>query len=603
MNTAPRSCSPSVLAPAPRLRTSAVWTSAVWPGAALLLLAASASAQIGVTVRDESRIGAESGGFGGTLDPVDRFGEALAGLGDLDGDGVPDIAVGAPADDGPGINRGAVHVLRMNADGTVKASIELGEGSGGFPFALDDGACFGAALAALGDLDGDGVPDLAVGARDQDAPGASRGAVFVLFLNADGSVREATTIAEGQGGLSGTLDDFDYFGHGVAALGDLDGDGVTELAVGATGDDDAGPNAGAVTVLFLDAAGQVLSQQKITSGQGGFGDTLESGSNFGEGLAGLGDVDGDGIPDLAIGAWGEDDSSGPASGVVWTLLLNADGTVRAEQRITEGSGGFDGELDGNDAFGRSLDGMGDVDGDGVPDLVVGANGDRDGGSRHGAVWVLFLDASGAVRFDNKISETAGYFGGELENADFFGWGVAAAGDLDGDGTGDLVVGAPQDDEGGFDTGAVWVLSLSDGPIFGAGDAGATGGRSTAAAVSVRNGSGINPVVFQPVGLPLLGIDWDATVDTTALGGTGFTLAAVFGASSSGLVVTPGELLVDPSGGLLASSSAFAFGTSATHTFALPADSSQAGVTVHVQVLVTIGTTNTLTNALEVTLGR
>ena len=301
-----------------------------------------------------------------------------------------------------------------------------------------------------------------------------------------------------------------------------------------------------------------------------------------------------------MGAWG-DDNAGTSSGAIWTLLLNVDGSVKAEQKISEGLGGFDGNLTSNDAFGVSLESLGDLDGDGVSDLVVGAKGDDDGGSRRGAVWILFLKRDGAVKFQNKISPEAGRFEGPLNNADGFGWGVALVGDLTGTGTQVLAVGAPEDDEGGFDTGAVWLLSLETGPNFNLGDFSGNSPRGAAAGLQLRNGSGVNPVIFTSMELPLIGQDWNATVDTSALGGAGLTQAGFFAAGLPGVLTAFGELLVDPSGGALASTTVFSFG-SAIHTLPIPADPSIAGTSLASQVVAIFGTTRTLTNALDLTLG-
>ena len=158
--------------------------------------------------------------------------------------------------------------------------------------ALANGDMFGSSVAALGDLDGDGVADMAVGAPSEFGTG-SGGAVHVLFMNANGTVKSSQKIGSGIGG-GPTLADGDYFGHSVASLGDLDGDGVTDLAVGADKDDTGGYNRGAVYVLFMNANGTVKSSQKIASGIGG-GPALANGDRFGSSVTSLGDLDGDGV--------------------------------------------------------------------------------------------------------------------------------------------------------------------------------------------------------------------------------------------------------------------------------------------------------------------
>ncbi|HZM00696.1 MAG TPA: integrin alpha, partial [Planctomycetota bacterium] len=133
-------------------------------------------------------------------------------------------------------------------------------------------------------------------------------------------------ITEDRGGFSGVLDTDDAFGSAATAIGDLDGNGVTDLVVGAVGDDDGSADKGALWVLFLDTDSSVKSFQKISALEGGFG-TPPGASGLGSAVANLGDLDGDGVTDLAAGMpFG---SAGPVtgSGTVWILFLNADGSV------------------------------------------------------------------------------------------------------------------------------------------------------------------------------------------------------------------------------------------------------------------------------------
>ncbi len=425
-------------------------------------LALPATAQLGVL--SEQKISDTMGGLaGGPLRNGDEFGYSAASLGDLDGDGITDLAVGARNDNDGGIDRGAVWILFMNTDGTVGSSQKISNLSGGFTGVLDDLDNLGSALAALGDLDGDAIEDLAVGARFDDDGGLNRGAVWILFLNADGTVKSHQKISNIEGGFAGVLDDSDQFGMSLASPGDLDGDGNPDLAVGANLDDDGGVNEGAVWILFLDADGTVKSHQKISSTAGGFGGLLDSADQFGTSLAALEDLDGDAVVDLAVGAVGDDDG-GNLRGAVWILFLDTNGTVQAEQKISATAGGFSGDLSDSDLFGSSLASFDDLDGNGTPDLAVGAITDDDGGADQGATWLLFLDPDGTVGSEQKISETAGGFGGVLDSFDNFGISGTSLGDLDGDGTPDLAVGAHRDDDGGSSAGAIWVLFLGNDTI-------------------------------------------------------------------------------------------------------------------------------------------
>ena len=330
----------------------------------------------------------------------DYFGRSVSGAGDVNGDGFADLIVGAPDDDDNGSNSGSARVF-SGVDGSVLHTF-LGDAAGDY---------FGRSVSGAGDVNGDGFADLIVGADDDDN-GADSGSARV-FSGADGSVLH-TFLGDA------TLD---LFGRSVSGAGDVNGDGFADLIVGASGDDDNGSESGSARV-FSGVDGSVLHTF--------LGDA--AGDSFGSSVSGAGDVNGDGFDDLIVGAFGDDDN-GSNSGSA-RVFSGVDGSVLHT---------FLGDA-ANDRFGRSVSGAGDVNGDGFDDLIVGADRDDDNGSNSGSARVF----SGV---DGRVLHT---FLGDAAN-DRFGFSVSGAGDVNGDGFADLIVGAFLDDNNGSDSGSARVF--------------------------------------------------------------------------------------------------------------------------------------------------
>ncbi len=351
---------------------------------------------------------------------VDYFGYSVASAGDVNGDNYSDVIVGAYRNDCGGSDSGKVYVYLGSASGlsTTAAWTATGEAAGDH---------FGKSMASAGDVNGDGYSDVIVGAYQNDCGGSSAGKAYVYLGSASGLSTTAVWTATGE--AAG-----DHFGYSVASAGDVNGDDYGDVIVGAYWNDYSGNNAGKAYVYLGSATGLSATVQWTATGEA-------AGDYFAPSVASAGDVNGDGCDDVIVGAC-YNDCGGNNAGKAYIYLGSASGLSATAAWTATGEAA-------GDHFGSAVASAGDVNGDGYSDIVVGAHHNDCGGTDSGKVHLYLGSSSGLLTTASwtAIGEVAG---------DQFGKSMASAGDVNGDGYDDIIVGACYNDDGGYCAGKVYV---------------------------------------------------------------------------------------------------------------------------------------------------
>lgn len=385
----------------------------------------------------------------------DTLGRSVAFVGDVNGDGRPDMLVGASSDDGSALGARAYVVFGTGAGG-LPPNLDLAalDGTNGFVLKMaQTGTRLGFSVAALGDINDDGRDDFAIGAPMADAGSGSAvrhyaGRVFVVFGRDDGDPFPASMNVETLDGndgfsLSGIFSD-DRLGHALASAGDFNGDGIPDLLLGTFST--SGANDGWIVLGSNSGFPSTLDLTSLASGGKGFRLLAGANTEFTQSLAGIGDLDGDGMDDVLIGAPASTVGGKGNAGRVYVVHGRTTSSAAGANVLSLDPPGSNDvqrleDVDGYFA-GAAVAGLGDVNGDSVPDFMVGVPGR---GGYVGAAWIVFGSstlASGtfqAMRPLGQATLIADSNGGYNTNL-----GVALAGgrDFDGDGIDDIAIGEP-----------------------------------------------------------------------------------------------------------------------------------------------------------------
>ena len=341
----------------------------------------------------------------------EELGTSVGTAGDVNGDGYDDVIVGAVGRSITASNAGGAFVFLGGASPDTVADLTLNGAH------AEDR--FGYEVAAAGDVNGDGFDDVIVGAYGSDVGGPEGGQAFVYDMGPPPAAANRTDLT-----LLGAVA-ADRFGISAGTAGDVNGDGFDDVIVGAFHNDVGGAEAGRAYVYFGGPGADAVADWVLTG--------TAAADYFGLSVGTAGDVNGDGYDDVVVGAYGAGSSD---AGRAYVFFGGTSPDPVADLTLIGAAA--------SDAFGYSVGTAGDVNHDGYDDVIVGAHYNDAGGTNAGRAYVFFGGASPDNVADWTLTGVAA--------GDYFGWAVGTAGDVNGDGYDDVVVGAPENDAGGTTAG-------------------------------------------------------------------------------------------------------------------------------------------------------
>ncbi len=371
----------------------------------------------------------------------------VSAAGDVNGDGYADFLIAAPGNDESAADAGQVYLFLGKDAGWVQ-DLSLSAADASFLGEQASDAA-GSSVAGVGDVNGDGFDDFLIGAPSNGEAGAGAGQAYLIFGRASGWARDVSLSTADASFWGENLGD--SAGFDVAPAGDVNGDGLADFLIAAP---TYGGSAGKVYLILGKTSGWAMDTSLANADASFIGEN--AGDLAGQSVAGVGDVNGDGLDDFLIGAWKNSDAFSGA-GKVYLILGKTSGWER-NVSLANADASFLGATQ-DEAAGLPVAGAGDVNGDGFDDLLIGATGYGDGVTvpeGAGRIYLVLGKATGWGVNQSLAAVAAGSYVGE-DFWDTAGSALAGGGDVNGDGLDDFLIGAPENWEADEGAGQAYLI--------------------------------------------------------------------------------------------------------------------------------------------------